>query len=202
MFSTLLLEWIHKHIKLCNSIVYLLMDFTFHLPTRSLLSLKSGLEPTIRGPWGTWVLSCLVSHSEGLIFVIKGIKGNISGDEMEYRFCWEWRGCFLRWDKVLRVWGFKVLSFNRSSHTSPPWITGSYSLLVNTLTLTANIFHSWDMKSHCNLTNLSWGLWFPATWVLWLLERSLLQATPRNLTLFMSIWSQSVFISQFIVILL
>lgn len=87
VFSRLLLEWISKLIKLFRSIVYLLIDYTFYLPFRSLLSLKSGYKSW--GNWGTSILLCLASpsekviaglaHNEGLISSVGDRKGNIWG---------------------------------------------------------------------------------------------------------------------------
>lgn len=105
---------------------------------------------------------------------------------------WGWRDHFLWWDKHVRTWGFKALSFNRLLHTSPPQVTGAHSLPINALTSRANILQSWDLNFRCYSVNLIMRalVWFSATRTL---ER---RSSPRahlvNVRLSLPIWSWSV----------
>lgn len=69
--------------------------------------------------------------------------------------------------------GSKFSTSVGSSHTFPSQATGSHSLPMNVLPLTANILRGCDLNFHCYSVSLTMRamVWFPSSCVAWLPER-------------------------------
>lgn len=87
--------------------------------------------------------------------------------------------------------GSKFSTSVGSFHTSPSQVTGSHSLPMNTLPLTANILRGCDLDFHCFSVSLTMRavVWFSSTCAVWLPER---RFSPRahlaTCRLFLCLW--------------
>lgn len=144
--------FVSKNLKYANNI--LLIDVTLHKECEKRKQ--------------KYLYKCILNKNPTEILVsIIILISKLVNDHSIYNYLSLLPACISTGKIVSRIWGFKVLSFNRFLHISPSQVIGSHFLLIiNVLTLTADTLWGWPLNSCCSLAKLIMKalVSFSATW--------------------------------------